>query len=211
MLRSNFVLFVAGIAMQLLCSPTAVATVEHGLQRFGDSQWVGSSYRASGVRYARNGRFLSSSIVRGSQLINTGDGRALGNELTGARIVDAMSPVNELTSGSLIFGTYLFSGSGLSWSQKHGTARIPVMMALSIDTGTCLTVAAGCSWSSSRVSFSGSAKLSTLDRDTSEGIVTLTDSTSTGVSEPPSLYMLGTGLIGISVATMRRSRFFRRH
>jgi hypothetical protein len=81
-------------------------------------------------------------------------------------------------------------------------------LALSRNNRSCIHFPTYCNWSSAGLSCSGTGKSLSFSGDANGiGIFDIPEgSTSTRIAELSTFYMFGTGLIGISVATVRRFR-----
>jgi hypothetical protein len=129
------------------------------------------------------------------------------NRLTGATVISLMN-ASGFTLGIHFSNTVGLSEKGTGWSEVNGTAMVLATMALSPNNRSCIHFPTYCNWSSAGLSFWGTAKSLGFSGDANGiGIFdTTAGSTSTNIPELSTFYMFGTGLIGISVATVRRSR-----
>jgi hypothetical protein len=221
MLRSILIVLLAGLALLWFCSPPAMATSEEFLtmRGLGDLQWVRNFYYARvlpftpnyGATFSADSYGLSSVYKRGSGTFvpdPTGTPLILVNRLTGATVIGLMNATGGFTSGIHFSYTVGFSETVASWSEANGTAMVLATMTLSPSNRSCIHFPTYCNWSSAGLSFSGTAKSLSFSSDANGiGIFDITaGSTSTGIPEPSTFYMFGTGLIGISVAKVCRFR-----
>jgi len=174
MLRSIFIVLLAGLALLWLCSTPAMATSGevHSFQALGDLRLVGNFYNGRGLPFTPNyGTTFSSNLYGLSSVYKGGEKEA-------------------------------------GWSESNGTAMVLATMALSPNNRSCIHFPTYCNWSSAGLSFWGTAKSRGFSGDTNGiGIFdTAAGSTSTNIPELSTFYMFGTGFIGISFATVRRSR-----
>jgi hypothetical protein len=174
MLRSIFVVLLAGLALLWFCSTPAMATSGefHTFQALGDLRWVRNFYNGRGLPFTPNyGATFSSNFYGLSSVYKGGEKEA-------------------------------------GWSEANGIAMVLATMALSPNNRSCIHFPTYCNWSSAGLSFWGTAKSLGFSGDANGiGIFgTRAGSTSNNIPELSTFYMFGTGLIGISVATVRRSR-----
>jgi hypothetical protein len=220
MLRSFLIVLLAGLALLWLCSTPAMATSGEFLtfQELRDLRRVGNFYNGRGLPFAPNYvTTFSSKFYELSSVYEGGSGTfvpsptgalILVNRLIGATVTSSMNASSALTPGIHFSYTVGFSEKGAGWSEANGTAMVLATMALSPNNRSCIHFPTYCNWASAGLSFSGTSKWPGFSRDENGiGIFdTTAGSTCTNIPEPPTIYMFGTGFLGISVATVRRSR-----
>ena len=221
MLRSILIVLLAGLALLWLCSTAAMATSGgfHTFQELGDLRWVGNFYNGRGLPNPPNyGTTFSSNFYGLSSVYKGGSGTfvpsptgaplILVNRLTGATVTSSMNASSALTPGIHFYYTVGFSQKEAGWGEANGIAMVLATMALSPNNRSCIHFPTYCNWSTAGLSFWGTAKSLGSSGDANGiGIFdTTAGSPSTNIPEPSTFYMFGTGLVGISVATVRRSR-----
>ena len=220
MLRSIRIVLLAGLAPLWLCSTPAMATSGEFLtfQELGDLRRVGNLYNGMGLPFTPNYVTTFSSNFYGlSSVYKGGSGTIvrspigapliLMNRLTGATVISLMN-ASGFTLGPPCSYTVGCSKKEAGWSDANGTATVLATMALSPNNRFCIHFPTYCNWSSAGLSFWGTAKSLGSSGDANGiGIFdTTAGSPSTNIPELSTFYMFGTGLIGISVVTVRRSR-----
>jgi hypothetical protein len=91
------------------------------------------------------------------------------------------------------------------WSGLNGTGTVLATIILANNNGGC-SAPLYCNWSTAGTSFSGTAYSVTFSGPGNElGLTDITVGSSiTGVPEPSSIYLLGVGLVGVSLGKLRR-------
>lgn len=225
MLRSILIVLLAGLAILWLCSPPAMATSGELLtfQGLGDLRGIGNLYNGRGLPFPLSfGTTFSSNVYGLSSVYKGGSGTfvpgptgtplLLVNWLTGATVIRSMNANSGFMSGIHFSYTVGFSETVAGWSEANDTAVVLAAMALSPNNRSCIHFPTYCNWSSAGLWFPGTGKsLSFSGHANGIGIVDITTgSTSSRIPEPSTFSMFGTGLIGISVVTVRRFRCIRK-
>jgi len=90
------------------------------------------------------------------------------------------------------------------WSGANGTGTI--LATISLSANACSSAPFYCTWSQASLSFSGTAHSVTFTGPADQlGLSDITiGSSRTAIPEPSSIYLLGTGLAGVSLGSIRR-------
>lgn len=189
-------------------------------QGLGDLQAVGDFYNGGGLGSTPNyGVSFSSNFFGLRSVFNGGSGNfsatPLGtpaiflNGTTGASVTGTMNVAPGFSNGLNFFYTAGFTGSQAEtikvWSGANGTGTVLATIVLANNNASC-TSPAYCVWSNAGANFSGTAHSVTFTGPADElGLSDITlGGSSTAIPEPSTFYMLGTGLLGMSVGKIRR-------
>lgn len=213
---------VCALAAGILClSISTPALANSGellnFQGLGDLQPVGNFYNGGGLTSTPNYGITFSSNFYGLRSVYNGGSGAFAadptgtpaifvNGTAGSNVTGYMNVNNGFSGGIQFFYTAGFSETVTVWSGANGTGSILATITLSPNNGSCTGFPTYCNWTSAGLTFSGSAKSVTFT-GTADGIgiadITI-GSASTAIPEPSALYLLGTGLAGISLGRVRR-------
>ncbi len=189
-------------------------------QGLGDMQPVGNFYNGAGISGTPvYGVSFSSNFYGLTLMYNGGAGDFsatpsgtpaifVGGTL-GAASVGTMNTFNGFSSGLNFFYSAGFKGNQTEtvtiWSGADGTGIVLGSITLTNNNGSC-TAPAYCNWSTAGITFTGTAHSVTFSGPANEiGFADLTlGSNTTAVPEPESMYLLATGLVGISLGGLKR-------
>jgi hypothetical protein len=186
-------------------------------QGLGDLQPVGNFYNGGGLVNTPNYGITFSSNFYGLKSIYQGGSGAFApdptgtpaifvNGPTGTNVTGYMNVNGGFTGGIQFFYTAGFSETVTVWSGANGTGTVLATISLSPNNGSCGSFPPYCNWTTAGLTFSGTAQSVTVS-GTADGIgiadITI-GSSSTAIPEPSSIYLLGTGLVGVSLGQIRR-------
>jgi len=216
--------FVAVIVVSVMMfSGSAAYAHSNGLllnfNRLGDLQPVGNLYGGYGITFSSNFLGLRSyqhqtNLGNGNTSVGSG---AFSEDPTrspaifvmganGSTATGIMNVSNGFSGGIQFFYTAGFSETVTVWSGANGTGTVLAIIALTANNGNCSSFPTYCNWSSIGMNFTGSAKSVTVTGP-ADGIgisdITL-GASSTAVPEPSTIYLLATGLVGVSLNQLRR-------
>ena len=193
-------------------------------QYLHDLQPVGNFYDGGGLSSTPNyGVTFSSNFFGLRSYANGGSGNFsatptgtpaifISNNLygpAGAMVSGVMNVAPGFSSGLNFFFTAGFAlGQNETitiWSGANGTGTVLATITLANNNRGC-SAPLYCNWQDYGVSFSGTAHSVTFSGPSDEfGLADITlGSSTTGVPEPPSVYLFGAGLVGLSLNKMRR-------
>jgi hypothetical protein len=210
------------LSLLLLLSVSAVADSGELLtfSGLGDLQAVGNFYNGSGLASTPNYGVTFSSNFFGLRSVSnggagnfastpTGNPAIFINGITGSPATGMMNVTNGFSSGLNFFFTAGFTGTQTEtvtiWSGANGTGTVLATITLANNNTGC-TSTAYCTWSDIGTSFSGTAHSVTFSGPANElGVADVTIGSSiSAIPEPSTIYLLATGLVGVSFGRIRR-------
>jgi hypothetical protein len=189
-------------------------------QGLNDMQPVGNFYNGAGLGSTPNyGVTFSSNFFGLTSIQNGGAGNFSAtptttpaifiNGSTGAPATGVMNVAPGFANGLNFYYTAGFTGGQTEtvtvWSGANGTGTVLATIVLGNNNSSC-SFPAYCTWSVAGASFSGTAHSVTFSGPANElGLADITiGSSATAIPEPSSIYLLGSGLMAISVSKLRR-------
>jgi hypothetical protein len=221
MLRSISQVFVL-VAAVSLCAVSAFANSGELLDFQGlvNLQTVGNFYNGAGRSITPNyGVTFSSNFYGLQSALNGGSGNFASdplnmpaifmNGVTGSPAMGTMNVAPGFSSGLNFYFTAGFTGGQTEtvtiWSGLNGSGTVLAIINLANNNASCGSPAY-CNWSNIGATFSGTAHSVTFSGPANElGISDITiGGSSTAIPEPSPIYLLGTGLMLISLSKIRR-------
>jgi len=210
----------ASLTVLFFCAVSAFAssTVFMDFQGLKDQQAVGGFYNtAYGVTFSSNVFALQSVANGGAGNFGT---TPLGTPaiffssvsgVTGAPATGVMNVASGFSSGINFYFTAGFTGGQTEtvtiWSGANGTGTVLATITLANNNGSC-TSPAYCNWSNIGTTWNGTTAAHSVTFSGPGNELGITDITlgsgTTAIPEPSSIYLLGTGLAGVSLSRIRR-------
>jgi hypothetical protein len=192
-------------------------------QGIQDMQAVGNFYNGAGISITPNyGISFSSNFFGLRSVFNGGSGNfsatpvgnpaifiSNGSGPNGAIVMGTMNVAPGFSNGLNFFYTAGFATNQAEtitvWSGANGTGTVLATMTLSNNNSAC-SAPLYCNWSNAGLSFSGTAHSVTFSGPANElGLADITVGSSTSaVPEPGTMYLFGSGLLAISLGSVRR-------
>jgi len=188
-------------------------TVFIDFQGIQNMQPVGTFYMADyGVSFSSNFLGLTSVFNGGAGDFGAtplGTPAIFINAPTGSPATGVMNVGPGFSSGLNFYFTAGFTSAQTEtvtiWSGANGSGTVLATITLANNNGSCGSLAY-CNWTDIGATFSGTAHSVTFSGPANElGVTDITlGSSVTAIPEPSSIYLLGTGLVGVSVGRIRR-------
>jgi hypothetical protein len=177
-----------------------------GLQNM---QQVGNTYH--GVDFSSNFLVLRS-VTRGGSGAFAPDPTQTPiifiNGVTGSPATGTINVSGGFTTGIQFFFSAGFKETVTVWSGINGGGTALATLTLAPNNLPCTGFPSYCNWTSASLGFSGTAKSVTFTGPANGlGIADITlNQTTSAVPEPSSIYLLGTGLMALTLGGIRRFR-----
>jgi hypothetical protein len=179
-------------------------------QGLGNFQQIGNFYANTPDQVTFSSNFYSLTASVGTFAPTPlGTPLAFIDAPTGSNATGTINAAAGFSSGVNFFFTAAFAPGQTEtvtiWSGANGTGTVLAVLTLAGNDSSC-TAVAYCTWSNVGVSFtSGTGHSITFQGPGDQlGITDITlGSSTTAIPEPPSVFMLGTGIVGISLRRLR--------